>query len=125
MPTKEAHLWQARHNEDFCLSFDIEKTPYRDWVVAAIFYTALHLINAYFSATKGSPPKTHNERDNWVQKAPELSKIWLDYQDLKKFRRDASYEMRQFSAQEVEKDILPLLNTIKEDLRKLQPSISY
>ena len=121
MPNKDAHIKKAQHNEQFYLIFDLDKTIYRDWVVVGVFYTALHLIDAYL-ATKNIHPFSHGMRDDWVKKTPELDKIWCDYRDLKEFRMKASYKVYEFSSQEIRKDVLPLLNTIKENLHDLQPS---
>lgn len=44
MPTADQHRQQAEHNKAFVQSFDLDTSPYLDWVVTAIFYTALHLV---------------------------------------------------------------------------------
>ena len=118
MPTREDHLRKAQHNESFYSMLDIEKTPYRDWVVVGIFYTALHLIDSYL-ATKNVHPKAHFVRDNWVKNNRELDNIWLDYRELKEFRMKASYKLYEFTTQEVKDEVFPLLNSIRKGLRGL------
>jgi len=51
MPSSLTHKQQAQHNEEFIASFDLDATPYLDWVVTAIFYAALHFVDSYL-ATK-------------------------------------------------------------------------
>ena len=118
MPNRIAHLKKAQHNENFYLSFDVEKTPYKDWVVVGVFYTALHFIDSYF-ALNNKHPFAHGMRDDWVRNDWRLSKIWLDYRDLKEYRQKASYKVYEFSVQEIKNDIFPLLDSIKNYLQKL------
>lgn len=118
MPDRIAHLRKAQHNENFYLGFDVEKTPYKDWVVVGVFYTALHFIDSYF-ALNNKHPFAHGMRDDWVRNDWRLSKIWLDYRDLKEYRQKASYKVYEFSIQEIKNDIFPLLDSIKNYLQKL------
>ncbi len=118
MPDRIAHLKKAQHNENFYLSFDVEKTHYKDWVVVGVFYTALHFIDSYF-ALNNKHPFVHGMRDDWVRNDWRLSKIWLDYRDLKEYRQKASYKVYKFSVQEIKNDIFPLLDSIKNYLQKL------
>ncbi len=120
MPNRIAHLKKAQHNEKFYLSFDIEKTPYKDWIVVGVFYTALHFIDSYF-ALSNKHPFAHGMRDDWVRDDWRLSQIWPDYRDLKEYRQKASYKVYEFNSQEIKNDVLPLLNSIKSYLQKLTP----
>ena len=122
MPDRVAHIEKAKHNETFYAMLGIETSPYKDWVVVGIFYTALHLIDAYL-ATKNIHPFSHQMRDDWVKKNYELNSVWLDYRDLKEFRMKASYKLHQFTAQELRTDVLPLLESIKKNLLNLQIAI--
>lgn len=122
MPDQNEHIKKAKHNESFYASLEIDSTPYKDWVVTGIFYTALHLIDAYL-ATKNIHPFSHGMRDDWVKKNRELDHIWLFYRDLKEFRMKASYKIHEFDAEEVKQDVLPLLSSIRNGLRNLAPSL--
>ena len=122
MPDPFNHVKQAKHNENFYKSFNVEETPYKDWIVTGVFYAALHFIDAYL-ATKSIHPFSHKMRDDWVKKHRELDLIWLDYRDLKEFRMKASYKVYEFTAQEIRNDVLPLLEAIQSGLKNLAPSI--
>ena len=52
-----------------------------------------------------------------MKKNRELDQIWLDYRDLKEFRMKASYKIYEFSSEEVEQDVLPLLSSIRNSLK--------
>ena len=120
MPNRTEHLAKAKHNEDFYLSFDIDSTLYKDWVVVGVFYTAVHFIDAHF-ALLNKHPFAHSMRDEWVKNDWRLSKIWPDYRDLKEFRQKASYKTYNFTSQEIKDEVLPLLATIKHFLQGLPP----
>jgi len=62
MPTQQQHLVQAKHNEDFVNSFDLQTTPYLDWVVTGIYYAALHYVESYL-ALQGKHPRSDRYRD--------------------------------------------------------------
>ena len=122
MPDKNSHVEKARHNANFYASFDFQKTPFRDWVVAGVFYSALHVIDAYL-VTKGEHSFSHVTRDSWIKKRRELDAVWFDYRDLKEFRMMASYKCYKFTAAEIEKEVIPLLDSIRKAIQILDPSI--
>ena len=122
MPDKSSHIEKARHNIRFYTSFDFQKTPFRDWVVSGIFYSALHVIDAYL-VTKGDHSFSHITRDSWIKNRRELDPVWFDYRDLKEFRMKASYKCYTFTAVEIEKEVIPLLDSIRKTIQILDPSI--
>ncbi len=88
-----------------------------------IFYSALHLIDAHF-ALSNKHPFAHGMRDEWVRNDWRLTKIWLDYRDLKEFRQKASYKIYDFTSQKIKDEVLPLLDSIKKFLQGLTPPSS-
>jgi uncharacterized protein (UPF0332 family) len=66
MPIPEKHYQKALYNEKF---FHDIKQNYTDWAITGIFYSALHLVDA-FLARKKLYPKDHKERTNYVGKIP-------------------------------------------------------
>ena len=123
MPDKHTHLKKASHNKNFYLSFNLYDTPFKDWLVAGIFYSALHLIDAYLT-TKGVPSLKHKSRLNWMEKLAELSTtVYPDFRELKDFREEATYKCREFTPTEIEKEVIPLLDSIRKTISLLDPSI--
>lgn len=72
MPARDDHLTQAQHNREFAESLDAAK--YSDWVATALFYAALHHVDA-FLATRNVHPGRHDVRDNYVEKVTELRRL--------------------------------------------------
>jgi len=64
MPSQTAHLNQARANEDLARELSARETSptHISWAAVVLFYTALHLVDAYL-AQRGTNPATHAERD--------------------------------------------------------------
>lgn len=47
MPSYQAHLYQAQHNESLLAELKASLC-YKDWLVTVAFYTAIHYVEAYF-----------------------------------------------------------------------------
>lgn len=88
MPSRDDHLNQAEHNLKFSASIDAALYP--DWVATALFYAALHYVDA-FLATKNIHPGKHDVRDNLVAKVHELRPISNNYWALKNSSRTVRY----------------------------------
>jgi len=112
MPTKGEHLKQAKHNERFVADYSLIRTNYNDWAVVAIFHAALHYVEAYFFKHWNLHHTNHGDRDNAIYKC--LGRIYDDYFDLKNDARGARYDMKRFPLQEIEEEIIPLLDNIKQ-----------
>ena len=65
MPDRTEHLSKYRHNKEFLKCPVFEETKYLDWAVVVVFYSALHLIEAFF-AGNGLHFQKHKERAQWV-----------------------------------------------------------
>lgn len=118
MPSVQVHQRQAQHNEAFVRSFDLDTTPYLDWVVTAMFYAALHLIDAYL-ATKDVHFSTHRGRDSLIWAVRELRPIYGAYRRLKHRSEEARYEGVDFKPQQVRCLLSKELREVKDGLALL------
>lgn len=118
MPTLMQHAVKAKHNETFFRGFDLDATPYLDWVVVAVFYTALHLVEA-FAATRGEHPDSHVERDRFIWVSSELQPILAHYFHLKNDAEDARYRARTFAPDEVKHLIANHFEPLKQHIASL------
>jgi len=104
MPTKEQHLSKAQHNERFFTSLDINTTPFIDWIITGIFYSALHYIRALAAKYSFANISTYGEMDNLFSRLSVFRNdpnIYPDYRQLKDDSRAARYEMVGFSPSDV------------------------
>ena len=118
MPSAQVHRRQAQHNEAFIKSFDLDTTPYLDWVVTAAFYTALHLIDAYLD-TRNIHLSTHRGRDSLIWSVRKLRPLYSAYRRLKHRSEEARYEGVGFKPQQVRSLLNKELRGIKDRLASL------
>jgi len=90
MPDVAVHSRQAKHNKAFLTEFNLIQTAYSDWAVTVMFYTALHLIEAYL-ATKDLHPVGHGVRDDYLTKMTVLKPIYQPYRELRHYSEKAHY----------------------------------
>lgn len=126
MPSKKDHIDKARHNEKFYSSFDLDTTPFLDWVVNGIFYSALHYVDSYFES-KGIRPGNHRDRNELIltESGFERSfyKLYHNYRHLQDDSEGGRYKMQVFASDEIRRDIIPKLNDIKTHLKRYVPEI--
>ena len=90
MPAKDDHLNQAHHNFQFYQS--VNSSQYPDWAITALFYTALHYIDAYLATLPlAVHPSNHGMRDNCMSRLPALRAIYNEYSFLKSHCHTARY----------------------------------
>ena len=121
MPSKTEHVDWAKHNEEFWQSFDLDTTPFRDWVVTGLFYEMAHWVEA-FLATKGHQSHTHGQRSTAMQKyrnPSELGPILVDYGILKQDSENARYECYTHTKDQVTQELIPLASNIRKHISSL------
>ena len=94
-----AHLEQARKNESTArLLLDAETF---DWAITALFYAALHQLQAYLLQL-GVVPSSHVRREAEIRKHAELWPIEEAYKLLRAHSENARYECEPFTRAEFE-----------------------
>jgi uncharacterized protein (UPF0332 family) len=107
VPNTSEHLDRARQNVRFAETFDLTTTPYRDWVVTAYFYAALHLVEALLYAREGLGSKNHTERKEFIRDKGYLTAIEDPYRLLKVYSENARYKLYPFTSLEIRGKIIP------------------
>jgi hypothetical protein len=100
MPNTAEHWSQGEHNEAFYQGID--KDVYSDWAATALFYSALHYIDAFLAGI-GIDPGGHDDRDSEVANRKELRPLARQYFRLKNRSRDARYNCGKFHPQELQR----------------------
>lgn len=116
MPSKTAHIEKAERNANFALSLSLDSPAKIDWALVALFYAALHYIEAYLDATAGIHLRSHDSRDRMIGRESNLKKIFSEYSDLKYYGYNARYEVDPFTADDVRKYAAKHFSTIKTSL---------
>ncbi|MBI4333837.1 MAG: hypothetical protein HY673_21455 [Chloroflexi bacterium] len=91
---RDFHIWKARRNEVFHESIDLDK--HGEWAAVALFYAAMHYVDAVLAEELGLPaearhPGDHAHRNQMVAASHSLSPIWLFYRSLYHRSRQARY----------------------------------
>ena len=118
MPTTPEHLARAKQNLEFAKSFDLDTTPYLDWVATAYFYAALHLVDTLIWHIERADPEDHSARHTYLRRWY-LIGISVEYRDLKDLSEDARYRLTTFSKPKIENRIVPLYNEIERHVMQV------
>jgi len=98
MPLTNQHIQQAEKNEVFFSSFDAGSTLYSDWAVTALFYAALHYVDACLGHLNFHPV-SHAQRTPLIRHY--LPQIFQWYRELKDESEQARYQLKMFTSQQV------------------------
>ena len=121
MPNTQQHLIRAKQNLEFAKLFDLQSTPYFDWVVVAYFYAALHLVDALLYEKEKIDPSRHELRRNYVREKWYLRGIKYEYFELKDRSEDARYRLLPLTPAKVEHEIIPLYRAIEAHILRQLP----
>jgi len=109
-PTPDDHLEQARHNlrlAEYLLREHGVDTTFVQWAVAAIFYCAVHCIQAHLIRS-GRSPRTHEARGRLIAD-PQYGvpiDVQTAYELLSQRSRAARYDLATFDAEIVQRRLI-------------------
>jgi len=121
MPSSDEHIKKAKHNEGFVDIFDLKSSPYLDWALTGIFYSAIHYIEAVL-AIKSKHPISHSQRNTLISLYIKNSDVYDDHRDLMEDSRDVRYKCITVSEKAINESKLKLEN-IKNNLKTFIPHI--
>ena len=104
MPNLAEHLEQVERNEslyrDLCRLYTTVP-QYSEWEVVALFYAALHYVDAWLASNGHTHPRNHAQRTAIVMNDSALIPISEQYGKLYRLSVLARYEMERPPLQEV------------------------
>jgi len=115
VPTRPQHIAQHEHNE--ALYQSISGSAFTDWAVTALFYSAIHLVEAALSAPPR--PRGHVGRLREIAASPALAPVRRHYQELKQRSEDARYNCVPFTAGDVQAMYTRYYLPLRQHLRGL------
>lgn len=122
MPSEADHLAKAERNERFSdtiASAAASAEQFQEWEIVALFYSALHYVDAYLDHSVGTHPASHRERRYAIANSPELWRIRRLYSTLYNYSLDARYSISSFSGPFVQDIRVNYYNRLKIQLRSL------
>jgi len=110
-----AHLQQAERIEAF-LKVLPPGHPYREWVVIAWFYSALHYVEA-FLVTKSAAYRDHDLRRSEMRRHAETTRVVVAYHQLHKAAKEARYDGTPFTQKDLD-ELEPMFLQVKSTMRQ-------
>ena len=122
MPDFESHLRQAERNERVASHL----ATFPDWQTVALFYAALHYVDAYLAQRFGAQghPTSHQARLRFLARDPALTGVYQQYRELLDRSQDARYnalDVPEASAQELMREQFALVRSRIRTLLNLPP----
>lgn len=117
MPQPTEHIAQAEKNER--LYERLVGTEFNDWAITALFYAALHYVDAYFVSQTGVRPPNHNLRNRLVDRTLNQARVSPAYRELYRLSRKVRYETPSVSTDEAMQVNVRLFDPIRTHIRAL------
>lgn len=118
MYSKEQFLAKSRNNKVFAESLPLKTPTDVGWAMTALFYSALHAINAYL-ASQNRTCSDHEDRAKEIIYDPKINPIYKDYRDLHSLSQNARYHMNIYGKPQY-KEAHESLKNIEDHLEFLQ-----
>jgi hypothetical protein len=98
-PNAQDHLERARHNYRLYQQLK-DGGEFLDWALTLLFYTALHLVQAYACQHGPWEPADHGQRRDYIRER--LRRIFFDYRDLQDRSENMRYDLWMAAPDEVQ-----------------------
>ncbi len=117
MPDLGSHLRQAERNERVASHL----TAFPDWQIVALFYAALHYVDAYLTHRLGDQghPTSHQTRLRFVAPDSALTTVYQQYRELLDRSQDARYSALDIPAAFAERLAREQFGPIRSQIRAL------
>ena len=122
MPSMAGHLAQADKNERLSRAIGESGTfaeGATDWEVTLLFYSALHLVDAFLGQSQGIHPFSHRNREWYVSNVTQLRRIARNYMDLHERSLDARYRLVSITAEQVSRINRDVFQPVKSHIGHL------
>ncbi|WP_263411098.1 hypothetical protein [Terriglobus tenax] len=94
-------MQKAQGNETFAAALATDSPVRIGWKLVAIFYAAVHFVEAYLAKTLNQHVKSHTTRDGYLSREANLRKVRTEYGHLKYYGYNSRYEMDVFTVDDV------------------------
>ena len=114
MPPRDRHIFQAESNERVVSLLAEADGQSTDWEVTALFYSALHYVDALLDSTAGLHPRNHRNRNILVSRHTDIARYYLR---LYNWSLDTRYNVVSILPEEVERIADDYFRPIRENIR--------
>jgi hypothetical protein len=107
MPSEAEHRNKATRNEAFSGSLDLNDNTRAEWATVALFYAAVHLVEAHLDRSLGYHSPNHIDRKKAMAKIPGLRPCFGEYAHLEMLSENCRYGVRPFTKREYDGNARP------------------
>ena len=100
MPSESDHISKAQHNRKFADACPPKFHTSAGWALTALFYSALHYVEAY-NGRYNKHCSNHNDVKDSIVRNPELEAIFDDYTELLDYSWNARYQAKKYGEAEI------------------------
>lgn len=94
MASRNDHIEQAEKNERLYGLLQADQNDWTDWQITALFYAALHYVDAYLIDHCLPEPKSHLAQSEAIANESFLrTQVGMQFATLKDYSRDARYNI--------------------------------
>ena len=122
MPSFTQHLAKTRANLEF-VTFLVSSGKSFDWATTGYFYSAVHLVEAYFDRTKGLHCGNHSDRKSAIVLDAQISHLYSHYRQLETYSKIARYGVKKFDLAYVSGRVQRQFLSFSAGIGKISPDL--
>jgi hypothetical protein len=103
MPNEQEHLKKVANNERFIASLDLTNNVNAEWAITALFYAAVHRVEASLAKVLGYHSNTHDDRKRSMATVSGMKGCFPDYRHLETLSRNCRYGIVTFTKRDYDK----------------------
>lgn len=113
MPDERQHLKKAERNETFAESLDLSIPPNAEWAITALFYAAVHLVEAYMAKVLSAHSADHKQRKQFMSCDRTMKNCFPEYRHLETLSRTCRYDAQPMNARDYTSNARPVFQKLK------------
>jgi len=123
MPSYSQHLAKVRSNLGFVEFLLKSRAGFLDWAITGYFYSAVHLVEAYFDKLFGKHYGSHPDRRRAIACDANLSALYSCYRQLETYSRVARYGIKHFDDKYINARVMPQFRKFRAAVEALHPDL--
>ena len=116
MPSEAQHLRKADGNQRFAESLNLAQDPNAEWAIVALFYSAVHRVEAVLARDFNLHSTNHEQRKKTMARIGTMRICFPEYSHLETLSRNCRYEAKLFKFNDYEK-ARPIFDKFKSTLK--------
>lgn len=94
-----------------------------DWIITGYFYSAVHLVEAYFDRILGRHYGNHPDRRAAIATDRRISSLYSSYRQLETYSRVARYGIKRFDLNYINDRVAPQFAKFRHGIEVIHPDL--